>query len=77
MLLGGRILLISAKLARKIAEDHYVNIAELHPDFLEDLNPAEEDQPKLTEFFSIKDLPLPATLSVPLHSTFITSLVFV
>ena len=74
MLLGGRILLIPAKLARKIAEDHYVNIAELHPDFLEDLNPAEEDQPKLTEFFSIK---LPATLSVPLHSTFITSLVFV
>lgn len=46
MLLGGRIPPIPTKLVRRITEGHYVDMAELHPDHLEELNAAEEDHSK-------------------------------
>ena len=46
MLLGGRIPPISPKLAKKIIDGHYVDMAELCPDHLEALNTADEDHSK-------------------------------
>ena len=46
VLLGGRIPPIPPKLAKKIVKGHYVDMAELRPEYLEELNAIEEDHPK-------------------------------
>ena len=48
VLLGGRIPPIPAKLARRIAEGHYIDMVELRPEYLEELNSADEDHSKTT-----------------------------
>ena len=46
VLLGGCIPPIPAKLVKKIVEGHYVEMAELHPKYLEELNATEQEPPK-------------------------------
>ena len=46
VLLGGRIPPIPAELAKRITKGHYVDMAELHPEHLEELNTTDEDHPK-------------------------------
>ena len=49
VLLGGRIPPVPAKLAKKIMESHYVNLAELCPEYLEEINANEEESPRASK----------------------------